>query len=144
MNKRKAKKFLARAERDLRTFMREITNEVISEANANLPPQSQASYKTREGKAGIDIELLIATVKAPYVANSSEHWRRLPHKTVRVRQHFKTYKAGYMPVHAGNNRWYTVNIDDYDFAEPLKEAWAKVSKKLGKRAEPLTFQSKRR
>ena len=123
-----AKKFLRKAEDALRSHMKAVTQEVVNEANKSLPAD-RARFVSKEQKLGFDIELLMETLSNPYVAYAPQHLRRLPTKTVTVRAHTKTYKAGFMPVKSGDNTWYTVNINNYDFGKPLQDAWQKISRK---------------
>lgn len=128
MNKRQSRKFLKKAEQDLRHHMRRIAEDVATEANKGLA--GKVRFTVKEQPLGFDFELLIDTLGVPYVAHSPQHLRRLAHKTVTVRAHDKTYKPGFMPIAAENNRWFTVNIDNYKFGYALRDAYNKVERKL--------------
>jgi hypothetical protein len=65
----------------------------------------------------------------PHVSTTSSHYRRLPNRIVRVREHQKKYKIGLKPMKT-NSGWITIDVQaEKNPNKWLQKAWQSIRRK---------------
>ena len=151
--KSQQKKFAAALDKNFNEWLEKVAIEVFREAQKNAPSQSGAlinsatwmltpegfqieykapyAFKLHEGGNAGELIADVDTSQFPWKADTKRHKRKLPHKTVWVRRHIKTYKKMYKPTKVGK-QWKAINYINEQDSEAnrwVQKAWDKIYRK---------------